>query len=467
MLTYDIFKNSQQPLYIALYEQIKNDIKCNKLTAFEKLPSKRNLSKHLNISVITVENAYNQLLSEGYIFSIEKKGYFVAKLNNILIENASLKENKVSIEKEEQQIFSIDLSKNQCLTENFPFSVWAKLTRKILAQQDIAILQRQNYKGTEKLRIAIADFLYHYRGMTVDKEQIIIGAGTEQLYSMIAGIIGRDKIIAIEEPGYNKIAEIYKYNKIDFLRIPMESDGLNLNFLAKSKATAVHISPAHHFPTGIITPIAKRIELLNWAEANGKEERYIIEDDYDSEFRFMGKPIPTMQSIDNNGRVIYVNTFSKSLSPAIRISYMILPKNLINKADKILSFLSCAVSSLEQYTLAKFISNGHFERHINKMTKVYKLKRDKIIKSIEMKLNKNDFEILEEDAGLHFILKIKTDKSDYEIKKNAENKGMKINFLSEYFSDKSNCQQHLILVNYTGIEDDKIDDAVNILSKIY
>ncbi|MEG1620858.1 MAG: aminotransferase class I/II-fold pyridoxal phosphate-dependent enzyme, partial [Oscillospiraceae bacterium] len=207
MLTYNLSLKTSTPLYVRLYDFIKSDIEQNKLKACEKLPSKRGLAKHLNISIITVENSYNQLLSEGYIYSIEKKGYYVAKLENI--STFVIRDLPVEPPKIENSDCFIDLRQNTIIAENFPFSVWAKLTRQVLSGKDEEILQRQDYQGTEKLRNAIANFLYHFRGMNVKKEQVIIGAGTEQLYGMLANIIGRNKLIAIEDPGYKKISQIY------------------------------------------------------------------------------------------------------------------------------------------------------------------------------------------------------------------------------------------------------------------
>ncbi|MEG1043851.1 MAG: PLP-dependent aminotransferase family protein [Oscillospiraceae bacterium] len=462
MLTYNLSLKTSTPLYVRLYDFIKSDIEQNKLKACEKLPSKRGLAKHLNISIITVENSYNQLLSEGYIYSIEKKGYYVAKLENI--STFVIRDLPVEPPKIENSDCFIDLRQNTIIAENFPFSVWAKLTRQVLSGKDEEILQRQDYQGTEKLRNAIANFLYHFRGMNVKKEQVIIGAGTEQLYGMLANIIGRNKLIAIEDPGYKKISQIYDYNNIKYLYIPMDNKGLSVQKLSESKAKIAHISPAHHFPTGITTQIGRRIELLNWAQQS--DERFIIEDDYDSEFRFVGKPLPTMQSIDKNGKVIYVNTFSKSISPAIRISYMILPENLLRKSEEVLGYSSCAVSSLEQYTLSEFIANGHFERHINKMSRVYKIKKDMIINEINKNFANIDFEILEENSGLHFILSVNTKLTDEELIEAAKNKNIKIACLSQYYTDKSKCEPHMILINYTGIENEKIADGIKKLSEI-
>ena len=198
---------------------------------------------------------------------------------------------------------------------------------------------------------------------------------------MIIQLLGREKKYALEDPGYRKIAQIYKSNNVNFEYIPLDSDGIDRKALEKSSAQVLHISPSHHFPTGIVTPISRRYELLSWASESA--ERYIIEDDYDSEFRFSGKPIPSLQSIDTLDKVIYINTFSKSLTSTIRISYMVLPKELMELYKKELSFYSCTVSNFEQYTLASFIQQGYFEKHINRMRNYYRAHRDRVMSAIK------------------------------------------------------------------------------------
>ena len=214
--------------------------------------------------------------------------------------------------------------------------------------------------------------------MDVSPEQIVVGAGTDYLYGLLIQLLGHDKIYGMEEPGYQKISEVYQSHNVLCLHIPLDRQGICIDKLNASGADIVHISPSHHFPTGIITPISRRYELLGWASAS--DSHYIIEDDYDCEFRFMGKPIPSLQSIDVMDKVIYMNTFTKTLASTIRISYMVLPKHLMARFQQNLGFYACTVSNFEQYTLTRFIQEGHFERHINRMRNFYHSQRDLLLK---------------------------------------------------------------------------------------
>ena len=472
MLTYDIRKGGKEPLYVQLYNYIKKDILSGKLKPHEKLPSKRSLAEHLKISVMTIENTYSQLQLEGYLYSYERKGYFVSKLDEVLMdrvlpnESSEFKEEDDlnEVEKRESTKYEFDFKSNHIYSDKFPFSTWAKIMRKTLSEQDEDLLKPLTYKGIKKLRDAIADYLYHFRGMTVSSEQIIIGSGTEYLYGLLIQLLGRDKVYAIEDPGYQKIGKIYKSNDVRCEYIGLDESGLSIDELIDSSSDIVHISPAHHYPTGIVMPIKRRQELLNWA--NELEGRYIIEDDYDSEFRYLGIPVQTLQSIDHNERVIYINTFSKSIAPSIRISYMILPSDLALVYKERLSFYTCTVPSFEQFTLARFISEGYFERHINRMRTHYKKARDKVIQSIKDKDLDNRVTITEEDAGLHFLLNVKTDMSDKEIISKAKKQGVRLTCLSEYYYNEKRKKEGIIIINYSGIDYDKIEEAIGRLTEI-
>jgi GntR family transcriptional regulator/MocR family aminotransferase len=307
---------------------------------------------------------------------------------------------------------------NSIKADFFPFSVWSKLMREVLLEQDTKLLLPAPYNGVAELREAIADHLYHFRGMSVDPGQIVVGAGTEYLYNLIIQLLGRDNVMGIENPGYYKISRIYDSNRVEYRYVDIDEHGMSVRKLEESRANIIHISPSHHYPTGIVTSIGRRHQLLDWA--NKSEDRYVIEDDYDSEFRFAGRPIQPLQSIDRNEKVLFINTFSKTMAPSIRISYMVLPPHLLKKYRENLGFYSCTVPSFEQYTLAKFITEGYFERHVNRTRKLYRAQRDKVIEAARTSAFGGRAEILGEDAGLHFLLHIQTKKSDAEIIKLAE-----------------------------------------------
>ncbi|MEG0549224.1 MAG: PLP-dependent aminotransferase family protein, partial [Coprobacillus sp.] len=356
MLTYHFLNNQKIPMYEYLYQCLKKDIIHKQLKANEKLPSKRAFAKHLQISLITVENAYAQLLIEGYIYSIEKKGYFVSDIEYLEVPQ----EKTLSFLEEKTQDYKIDLKTNSVSPSDFPFSVWSKLTRQVLSSQDASLLVKPPQKGSIELRQAIAQHLHDFSGMNVSASQIIVGAGTEYLYHLVIQLLGRDQIYALEDPGHRSIAKVYQSNEVSFTYIPLDKNGLHMKTLKQSLAKVVHISPAHHYPTGMTMPIQRRLELLNWANENNG---YIIEDDYDSEFRLRGKPIPSLFQTDQKEHVIYMNTFSKTLAPSFRISYMVLPNHLAVLYQKKLGFYACSVSSLEQVILSHFIQEGYFEKH--------------------------------------------------------------------------------------------------------
>lgn len=463
MLTYSFENRGTESLYEYLYKLIKFDIINGKLLPDEKLPSKRALSKNLSVSTITVENAYNQLCAEGYLYSVPKSGFYVSDISSrkpLAIDKPirSLSEPAIATE------YFADFVNNSTSTDTFPFATWTKLLRETMSESADKLMVRSPSAGIIELRNAIADYLYQFRGMSVEPQQIIVGAGTEYLYSLIIQLLGQDKKYAIEDPGYQKIAKIYRANKVDFAHIPLDKQGIMIDKLKNSGADILHISPSHHFPTGIVTPISRRHELLSWAEES--DTRYIVEDDYDSEFRLQGKPIPSLQSIDSSEKVIYINTFSKSLTSTIRISYMVLPKSLSERYHKELGFYSCTVSNFEQYTLAKFIEKGYLEKHINRMRNYYRTLRDTILSCIKNQPGFSKTTILEEDAGLHFLLKVNTNITDQELITRAGKQGIHISCLSQYYSGPIYQDSHTIVINYSGIDSKNTNEAIERLFRM-
>ncbi len=462
MLTYSFENKGSDSLYEYLYKQIKNDILAYKLSPGEKLPSKRAFAKHLNISTITVENAYNQLVAEGYIYSLPKSGFYVNDISTSRPLENKRPSRTITKPTDTQPIFA-DFTSNSAVNDTFPFSTWTKLLRQVMSDYEKELMVRSPFSGIAELQNAIADYLYQFRGMVVSPEQIIVGAGTEYLYGIILQLLGKSKKYAVEDPGYQKITRIYEANQVDCVHISMDENGVNMDELEKSKADILHISPSHHFPTGIVTPVSRRYELLSWASKSS--HRYIIEDDYDSEFRLVGKPIPALQTIDVADKVIYINTFSKSLSSTIRISYMVLPKALVPIYKDKLGFYSCTVSNFEQYTLYKFIEQGHFEKHINRMRNYYRVQRDTVLTCIKKQKNFSKTIIKEENSGLHFLLEVNTDLSDEELIQNAKVNGIVISCLSQYSYLKENTKAHTIIINYSGVTTKNIPEAVNRLFK--
>lgn len=459
MLTYDI-NNISGPIYKALYELIKADIKKGRLKADEKMPSKRSFANNLGISTISVENAYDQLISEGYIYTLPKKGYFVSRLEGMQRPQILVKESQEIIMPEAPKEYAFDFSSTKVASLDFPFSIWAKMIRETISEKENELLEVSPCGGVRELREAIAKHLQSFRGMSINPDQIIVGAGTEYLYGLLIKLLGKDKIYCIENPGYKKLKQIYEDNDVECRIANMDDKGILVDELKALNADVAHISPTHHFPTGITMPINRRYEVLAWA--NEKDGRYIIEDDYDSEFRINGKPIPPLQNIDVCGKVIYMNTFSKSLTSTIRISYMVLPEALANEFYRRLSFYSCTVSTFEQYALARFINEGYFEKHINRMRLKYGRRRAKIIEIIQKNFTEQQCRILENDSGLHFILEFNTNRSDKELAEVLLNQNIKISSITDYdMSDAATKEdKHQFIVTYSNMDVERLKEIL-------
>ena len=447
MLTYELKKSPGVPLYEALYRCIRGDILSGILAPGQKLPSKRALAENLEVSKITVETAYNQLLAEGYIASREKVGYFVEALERQHPARVPL-----GTPEEAPPEPVLDLTGSG--TVRFPFSVWTKLQREVMLDYGQQLLLPMPNQGVLELRRAISRHLADFRGLYAPAENILVGAGTDFLYNLLIQLLGRDLVYAVEEPGYGKIRKIYAAGGVRCVSAPLDDKGVRPDSLGQARV--LHISPSHHFPTGLVTPVSRRAELLAWAR---EQDSYIIEDDYDSEFRFHAHPMPAMQSMDRSGRVIYMNSFSKTLAPSIRISYMVLPEELMARFRRKLGFYSCTVPSFEQYTLARFLSLGHFEKHINRMRKFYRARRNRVVELLEGCPFADRLTILEQDAGLHFLLKIHTELSDRDLTEALLASGIRIHALSHYYQE-SDMDTHMLVVNYALLNEDDLAKAL-------
>ncbi len=460
MLTYDLSNRGNKTMYEYLYECIREDIMQGRITENEKLPSKRMLAKQHNISLKTVENAYEQLLLEGYLYTKERSGYFAGAVEA----GYEIKESAAIYEPKQQEEYQINLANNQAALDRFPYSQWAKVMREVLTARERELLDTVPFQGAYELRKEIADYLYEFRGMQVSPDRIIVGAGTEYLYGRLIHLLGREQLYAVEDPGYQKITKLYAANDVAWKYIGIDEYGIKIDELAKSGANVVHVSPGHHFPTGTIMPVGRRQKLLEWAAE--ERERYIIEDDYDSEFRFVKRPVPAMQSMDVNHRVIYMNNFSKTLAPSIRISYMVLPQKLMDRYVSTMNFYSCTVSAFEQYAMVEFMRKGYFERHIQRMKNYYKSKRDAILKILQESSLMRLLTIEEKDAGNHFLIKLDTQLSDMQIKWAMKDKGIKMDFLSEFCTQNQEEHMHTMIVNYSNLTEEDFRFALEMLEEI-
>lgn len=478
MLTYNLTATGSDSLYESLYKCIKNDILQGKLCAGEKLPSKRSFAKNLGISVITVENAYGQLSDEGYIYSMPKRGFYVSDIDMVANPNTSAKTSAdANLFDDSASIvcspYFADFSSNQTDSEIFPFTIWTKTVRSVLNDNRIQLMINPPCGGILPLRNAIARYLGDFRGMKVAPHQIIIGAGTEYLYGLLIQLLGKNLIYGVENPGYHKIGKICKSMGVTYRHVDLDESGVSIHELEEKKIDIIHTSPSHHFPTGLVMPVSRRYELLGWAAK--KKQHYIIEDDYDSELRLSGKPFPTLQSIDVSGKVIYMNTFTKTLASTVRISYMVLPEDLAKRFYSELSFYSCTVSNFEQYTLAQFMENGSFEKHINRLRNYYQNKRDAILKELKSGSIGKYITIQEEEAGVHFLMHIQSDCTEAEIVEKAKAGGVKLDPLSRYYikntekheqNGQENPYENTYVMNYSSVNMENIKKVVQVLSQL-
>ena len=457
MITYNLMNAGTDSLYEYLCKCIKKDIIRGKLKPGEKLPSKRIFASNLGVSVITVENAYAQLAAEGYIYSVPKRGFYIADVGMLQAKDHEMvPEKAVSLPKKEIAWFA-DFSSNQTSSDLFPFTIWSRGIREILSDSRVELMKNSPCGGISELRENIARYLWDFRGMSVRSEQIIVGAGTEYLYGLLIQLLGNDKVYGVENPGYRKLEKIYGSYGVPCEWISMDEAGILVQELEEKNVDIIHITPSHQYPTGIVMPVSRRSELLQWAA--DKEDRYIIEDDYDSELRLSGQPIPTLQGMDVSDNIIYMNTFTKTLCSTVRISYMILPEKLMSRFYRQLSFYSCTVSNFEQYTLSRFIEEGKFETHVNRLRNHYRKKRDLLLEALKRSRLKKRITVSGEEAGLHFLMHIKTDLPEEQVIERAREKGIRLVPLSSYYYGTAK-EKNVYVMNYSSIDIEKADEIM-------
>ena len=453
MQTYTLDRSGASPLYEQLYRALKADILSGALPGGSRLPSGRALAEHLGLSRVTVETAYAQLLAEGYLTSRPRAGYFVEQLTPQELPPRVSEPEAQPPEPETAQSRSAQL---------FPFSVWARLMRGVLLDRRQELLRPAPDAGLPALRQAVAAELYRQRGVHVSPEQVYIGAGAEYFYNLLIQFFGHGRAYALENPGHRKIARVYQSNQVAVRPIGMDADGVIPELLEQSGAEVLHISPSHHYPTGTVTPITRRQALMRWLTA--QPGRYLIEDDYDSEFRFSGLPIPTIQSMDRSGRVIYMNTFSRTISPSLRISYMILPRTLLPQWQAAMGFYSCTVPSFEQMTLTRFLAEGYFEKHLSRMKKHYRAVRAQLFSVLHTPQAVRQCAVHDTDAGLHLVLELKNAPEPEALRALLRQSGLPDALLSDFFLDAPSPQaQKSIVLGYADAEPAQLEAALTAL----
>lgn len=461
-LTIELSTDSGKCLYEQIYEYIRREIREGKLGCGEKLPSTRALASFLQVARSTVELSYEQLLSEGYIESKPCKGYFVCPMEELYhIETKAEKEDGEGAGQTAN--YEVDFSPNGIDMELFPFGIWKRITKNTLIDDKSEMFALGSPQGDLELRKTIAGYLHGSRGVNCEPDQIIIGAGNDFLLLLLEKILGRHVGIGMEEKTYKRAYRIFQSFAYDIRPIAQDGGGIRIEKLKEAGVSAVYVMPSHQFPTGTVMPIGRRLELLKWAYE--KEERYIIEDDYDSEFRYKGKPIPSLQASDKMEKVIYIGTFSKAIAPAIRVSYMVLPKKLLKFYKENLNFYSSTVSRIDQTILNEFIKDGYFERHLNKMRKVYKAKHDLLL--AECRVFEHTFCMSGENAGLHILLKSREGKSEKELIERAAACKVRVYGLSDGYITEEEKETNTVLLGYGGLSEKEISEGIKKLKKAW
>lgn len=424
MLTYNLRKTKGQSLYGQLYQCIRHDIESGAIAAGEKLPAKRPFAEHLGVSAITVEGAYAQLVAEGYAVAKPRCGYFAADLNQspstlhvgsesrpMPVSAMGRNEQASSLSGKRVPAADVERSAASAARGRFPYKAWARCVREVLSSEsESTLIAASGASGSYELRQAIAGYLHGYRGMEVDPERIIVGAGSQTLYALIVQLLGRSSHFAIETPGYVRLAMIYRANDVELSFVEMDHEGVDPKCLEDCGANVLHCTPSHQYPLGLVMSAPRRRQLLEWAAGNSGDSRgqrrYIIEDDYDCEFRMNGRPIPPLCSIDAGEHVIYTNTFTKSLGSSFRIAYAVLPPHLAERFRQTLDFYTCTVGAIEQLALARFIASGEYERHVNRQRTHYRRVQDALVGGLRASSCASKLRCSHVGAGLHFVMDV-------------------------------------------------------------
>lgn len=504
MLTYELEQRGGMSRYEYLYRCIRGDIERGAVAAHEKLPSKRALAQHLGVSLITVESAYDQLVAEGYVRAVERKGYYANELDM----TAARGPNRVQDASEaggsgcgtavaapsrkalhpgcpegpshpgaapspvndgvlDGAPLVADFTGRTGPSGAFPYRMWARTVRAVLSQESERSLAAAaaDAAGSRRLREAIAAYLLGFRGMRVDPDQIVIGAGAQTLYHTIVQLVGRSRRFAVEDPGYPRLTSIYRANDVAVAPVPLDAQGVSVAALRESGADVLHCMPSHQFPTGLVTPVNRRYELLGWASE--RPGRYLVEDDYDCEFRLAGRPIPTLQSIDASERVLYVNTFTKSLGAAFRIGYLVLPPHLAEAFRSRLGFYAGTVGAIDQLALARFIEQGDYERHVSRSRSRCRATRSALVAALKQSPVGGAIDVEGADAGLHFVLRIDTRASDAAVVGCARQEGVALAPLGAYCAAdgaRAACA-HRFVVNDAALDPADAEPAASALAR--
>lgn len=451
--------STTQPLYLTLYEKLKKQIIEGQYHSNDKFPSKRQLSEHLSMSHTTIEHAYQLLLDEGFIYSKPRSGYYVSDIESLPVINRDTYQNIINIETNQDvndnHQFKYAFNLAEIDSESFPFHMFRKYAKEVFEEDFIQLLKRGEIQGEFSLRQQIAHYLFNSRGVTCHPNQIVIGSSTSQLLDTITNLL-KDERFIIEKPSYPPIKHVLDKKNMNYLQVPVEQNGIQIKPILETQNNILYITPSHQFPTGHVTNLKKRTQLIQWAQQD--THRYIIEDDYDSEFRYFGKPIPALQSLDTKGKVVYISTFSKSLYPSCRIAYMVLPKSILKKYQKRKYKEGNTVPVHIQHMVAQFMESGSFERHLNKMRKIYRDKLNYILK--QLKQFENQLKIEGELTGMHFTLAVINGLTIQQCLEKAKSNNLKLEL---YHYDEYESEFPKFIIGFGGIKQNELADHVQAL----
>ena len=548
MLTYALNRTVRESLYEQLYRALRFDIESGALGAGDRLPSKRAFAKHLGVSVVTVEGAYDQLVAEGYVRAVPRSGFYVQEIGPNLasfsristsaevkvplgdssgaksascrpearisgndgvekLEKLARKGAPFCIAHSEEGLAGVspgagrkwlaDFTGATAPEGVFPYAAWARMLRRVLADEsERTVLEASRPQGSPRLRAAIAAHLRGFRGMEVHPDQIVIGSGAQSLYGLLVQLLGRDLVYGVEDPGYPRLTRIYESNDVTVRPIALDGEGPALESLARAGVDVLHCTPSHQFPTGITVPVSRRRSLLEWAqsgvaapkdgaaagEARGRSvkassarPRYLIEDDFDCEFRMAGRPVPPLAALDGAGRVVYANTFSKTLGGAFRIGYMVLPEALAERFRDRLGFYACTVGALEQLTLARFMESGDYERHVNRQRTRYRRLLSALIDALAASSAGDHLHFANAGAGLHFLMEVRGVEGDERggatfeerVARRAAIRGVRLAPLGRYrFTGcEAGWRRPAFMMSFSSVKEETIPEVVGIVSE--
>jgi GntR family transcriptional regulator/MocR family aminotransferase len=455
------------PLYRQLYQQIRERVLSGKLPAHTRLPSVRELAAELSTSRNTVEGAYQELYAEGYIYSKERSGYFVCALDHDLaLRKAPGKPpgaGRPSLAFAPRESWRYDFHPAGLDPSSFPTALWRNCFLKALAESSRELTAYGGLQGDWGLRCQLRQYLERSRGVICEPEQIVVCAGLQQGLEMVAQLVKDDhRSLAVEEPGYHIPRSVFANHAFRVLPVAVGPAGMDLEQLRRTDCSVAYVTPSHQLPLGCVMPVAERLKLIDWAQSDGK---LILEDDYDGELRYHGKPIPSLQGLRPDGNIVYLGTFSKILSPALRMSYLVLPRSLLAAFQAHFRDYFCTVSLLEQKTMAQFMERGHWERHVRRMRVLYHRKHDALLKAVGRFFG-GKAAVIGQGAGLHVVLELSAPNAgEAEILRRATEKGIRL------FPFSATCAASLpastrLLVGFGGMGTAELERGIELLSAL-